>query len=107
MTEQEFHEIYDTLIELTKQGTIPWKRIKQAEYQVEFSRSSVVVQLESDQFGGVHYDMNVYNEDGKLIASSSPWVDELSGVRQFDLDSSALYELIESQIYKYSETTKN
>ena len=107
MTEKELHEIYQNLLDLTKQGMLEWANLGSDTYEINFSRSSITIYFDADlQPYGRAAVMNVYNEDGKLIASSSPLHEESTTVKYFDLDVSELFSLIQSRIYKYSETAK-
>lgn len=108
MTEQEFTEIYSDLLQLTKSKKIQWKRTNDDAYIVTFSRSSVSLGLDNE-YGASEYYMRIYNEDGLLIvAAPVARPDAYSDrVRQFSLDPSDLYRLVEAQIFKYSETSRN
>jgi hypothetical protein len=102
MSEKEVQEIYNRLLELTKAGTIQWKKTDESEYTANFSRSSVALNKEETVF------MTVYNEDGLEIAYVAPHkVDVPEPVKEFILDPSELFDLVEEKVYKHSETTEN
>src|SRR5882672_9492098 len=105
MTEQEFTEIYNDLLQLTRAKKIQWKTQEEG-FSVAFSRSSVNLGLDNDYRVP---NLRIYNDDGLMIAASALPVgdDYADRVRRFSLDPSELYELVESQIFKYSETTRN
>lgn len=107
MTEKEVQEIYSRLLELTKAGTIQWKKTAEEEFTTSFPRSSVAV-------GKIWVSnapeavMWIYNDDGLLVARVS--LNELDvgeGVKEFILDPSELLDLVQERVYKYSETTEN
>jgi hypothetical protein len=107
MTEQEIKEIYDHLLVLTKARAIQWKKTGNSEFAISFSRSSVVVERVWD-FGDLAIAMNVVNEDGLLIAYACRMdLARGSAIVWFDFDPAELFNLIEGQVYKYSETSKN
>lgn len=102
MTEEEVKEIYNRLLELTKAGSIRWKKTNDSEYTTSFSRSSVAVDKEAEAW------MTIYNEDGLPIVYAGPrTVDFPEPVKEFILDPSELFDLVEEKVYKHSETTKN
>ena len=104
MTEKEFTEIYEKLLELTKGRALEWKDMGNQNYELNFPRSSITLYASESPDDVV---MNVLNEDGLLIATNSLFYDEDRRVRRFDLDTSELYNVIQSQMYKYSETAKD
>jgi hypothetical protein len=108
MTEQEIQEIYNQLLALTKAQAIKWKKTGEFEFSVNFSRSSVTVEKEYkyDSFPVV---LRIYNEDGLLVAYAAPeeLQDRDSAVKSFVFDPSELFHLVENQVYKYEETSKN
>jgi hypothetical protein len=106
MTEQEIHEIYNRLLALTKAEAIKWKKTGDSEYSVNFSRSSVVI--EKDYSGDTPLSvLQIYNEDGLLVAYAAPEELNADDAIAFIFDPSELFNLVQNQVYKYSETSKN
>ncbi len=102
MTEQEVQEIYNRLLELTKAGTIQWKKSGEEEFTTSFSRSSIALR------GDDAVIMTIYNEDGLEIAYVAPLqFDVEEGIKEFILDPSELFNLVQEKVYKYSETSEN
>jgi len=107
MTEQEIQEIYNRLLELTKAQAITWKKTGESEYSVNFSRSSVVIEKNLD-YDSSPVLLDIYNQDGLLVAYAAPEDMEREGqVKAFIFDPSELFNLVQNQVYKYSETSKN
>lgn len=112
MTEEEFKEIYNRLLELTKAGTIKWKKTGSSEFTTSFARSSVAVEQDFhhyfDDLDGSPKVLRIYNDDGILVAyGSSHELSEEDGVKVFILDPSELFNLVQEKVYKYSDTTAN
>jgi hypothetical protein len=107
MNEKEFSEIYENLLELTKQRALIWTDDGNDIFQVNFPRSSVSIYLDELPHSGFEAVMNVFNEDGLLIASSSSLYEESTKTKHFNLDVTDLLNIIRSQRYKYSETAKD
>ena len=111
MTEQEVKEIYNRLLEFTKAGAIQWKKTGEEEFTTSFSRSSVTVEIEDtpvDQGGQAAF--KIFNDAGIMVAYAGPMagmgiVD--SAVKEFNLDPSELFNLVQEKVYKYSETSEN
>lgn len=107
MTEQEIREIYNRLIELTKTRMVHWKRTDEAEYTVSFSRSSVVIQKDYN-YEALPTVLKVYNAEGVLVAYAAPIkIDEEKAVKGYIFDPSELFDLVQEEVYKYTETSKN
>jgi hypothetical protein len=110
MTEQEVQEIYNRLLELTKAGQIQWEKTGEKEFTTNFSRSSVSVETEGI-LTGEQAALKIYNDAGFIVAYAAPktGVGFIVGpnVKEFNLDPSELYKLIEESLYKYSETSKS
>lgn len=109
MTEKEIREIYDRLLGLTKSRAIRWKKIGLLEYAVNFSRSSVTVEKIHDFLGDETIVLKVFNENGVLVACAS-LSEELNleeGVKQFTFDPSELFDKVQEEVYKYSDTSEN
>src|ERR1051325_1057469 len=108
MTEQEIQEIYNRLLELTKAQAIKWKKTGASEYSVSFSRSSI-------EIGKVYdYDswpvvLKIYNQDGLPIAYAARVAldDAEMEVKEFRFDPAELFDIVQDQVHKYSETSKN
>jgi hypothetical protein len=109
MTEQEVQEIYDRLLELTKAGTIQWKNTGEWEFTTSFSRSSVTVEMEYILSEEGQAALKIYNDAGLMVAYAAPKPMGISGsgVKEFELDPSELFSLIQDKVYKYSETSEN
>lgn len=112
MTEQEIQEIYNRLLELTKAEAITWKITGESEYSVNFSRSSVVLVKDSlshpNVFSYLVPVLRIYNQDGLLVAYAAPEdMGRETEVKAFMFDPSELFNLVQNQVYKYSETSKN
>ncbi len=110
MTEKEVQEIYNRLLELTKAGKIQWEKTGEEEFASNFSRSSVTVEMRHvfDQGGEVF--LKIYNDAGIMVASASPLAGmglAGSGVKEFNLDPSELYGLIQDTVFKYSDTSRS
>jgi hypothetical protein len=110
MTEQEVHEIYNRLLELTKAGKIQWKRTGEEEFITSFSRSSVTIEIEYLADQGGYAVLKIFNDAGLMVAHVSPMtglgiVD--SGVKEFNLDPSELFNLVQDEVYKYSQTSRS
>jgi hypothetical protein len=108
MTEKEIKEIYDRLLSLTKNHAIRWKKTEDSEYLVNFSRSSVAI----ERYYYPEYVLTVlkvFNEDGILVAyaASQELLDEEEGAKQFVFDPSELFNLVQDEVYKYSQTSEN
>jgi hypothetical protein len=107
MTEKEVQEIYERLLELTKAGAVQWKKTDENEFAANFSRSSVGIGRSATPNNPLTF-MWIYNEDGLLVARIAPVArGESEGVREFMLDPSELFNLVQDKVYKYSETTEN
>jgi hypothetical protein len=107
MTEPEIKEIYDHLLGLTKARAIQWKKTGSSEFAISFSRSSVVIERDWNYQEPV-IAMNVFNEDGLLIAyACGTDLARDEAIVWFDFDPTELFILVEVQVYKYSETSKN
>jgi hypothetical protein len=108
MTEQEIQEIYNRLLALTKAQAIKWEKIGESEYSVNFSRSSVTVGKDYE-YDPLAVAMKIYNQEGLLVAYAASPDDLLveDGVERFNLDPSELFNLAQSEVYRYSETSKN
>lgn len=110
MTEKEIREIYDRLLELTKSQAIRWKKTGRAEYSVSFSRSSVNIE-KNYYYADVPIVLKVYNEDGILVACAAPReleeAEVQEAVKQFNFDPSELFNLVQDEVYKYSQTSEN
>ncbi|MDT5062748.1 MAG: hypothetical protein QOH63_3207 [Acidobacteriota bacterium] len=107
MTEQEIKEIYSHLLGLTKVRAIQWKKTGNSEYAISFSRSTVVVERDWN-FDEPVIAMNIFNEDGLLIAYACETdLARNEAIIWVDFDPAELFNLIEGQVYKYSETSKN
>jgi len=110
MTEKEVQEIYNTLLELTKAGAIQWKKTGEEEFTTNFSRSSVTVEIENNFNDGGQAVLKIYNDAGHLIAYAAHKIGMGvvgSEVKEFDLNPSDLFNLVEERVYKYSETSEN
>ena len=112
MTEKEIQEIYHRLLELTKSRAIRWKKTGEAEYSVSFSRSSVTVEKNyMDIDSGVSLSvLKIFNEEGVPVAyaaARSIFYVGVEGAKPFILDPSELFNLVEEEIYKYSQTSEN
>ena len=111
MTEQEVQEIYNRLLELTKAGKIRWEKTGEEEFTTNFSRSSVTVEIED--IGVVHGGqpvLKIYNDAGRIVAYAAHKIGmgvTGSGVKEFNLNPSELYNLVEESVYKYAETSKS
>lgn len=110
MTEKEVQEIYNRLLELTKTGAIQWKKTGEEEFTTSFSRSSVTVEVEYifDQAGRVV--LKIFNDAGLMVAyaASMTGMGNIgSAVKEFDLDPSELFNLVQEKVYKYSETSED
>ena len=110
MTEQEVKEIYNRLLELTKAGTIQWKKTGEEEFTTSFSRSSVTVEIEYIFDQGGRVVLKIFNDAGIMVAYAAPTtgmgnID--SAVKEFELDPSELFDLVQEKVYKYSETSEN
>jgi hypothetical protein len=109
MTEKEVQEIYNSLLELTKAGAIQWKKTGEEEFTANFSRSSVIITKDHD------YDdpppvLKIFNDSGIMVACAAPDEEDISveyGVKEFNLDPSELFSLVQEKVYRYSETTEN
>jgi hypothetical protein len=108
MTEEEIQEIYNRLLALTKAQAIKWEKIGESEYSVNFSRSSVTVEKDYN-YDPLPVVLRIYNQDGLLVAYAASSDDLLveDGAEGFKLDPSELFDLAQSGVYKYSETSKN
>ena len=110
MTKQEMQEIYNRLLELTKGGKVKWEKVGRSEYVRNFSQSSVAVEKDWNCEPPMIV-LKIYNQDGHLIAIASDDIDALieeeNEVERLTLDPSELFDLVQSQVYKYSETTTN
>ncbi|PYS47926.1 MAG: hypothetical protein DMF68_14735 [Acidobacteria bacterium] len=107
MTEQEVKDIYERLLNLTKARKIHWKKTDNYEYLMNFSRSSVVIEKDFN-YVEPPIVMKVFNEDGVLIAYASlKDLEEGESVKAFNFDTSELFRLVQEQVHKYSETSKN
>lgn len=107
MTEQEIQEIYDRLLDLTKARAIKWKKTDEAEYTTSFSRSSVVIEKKFDYDGGPIV-MQIYNQDGLLVAYAAPNDLDLDfEAKIFVFDPSELYNVVQEEVHQYSETSKS
>jgi hypothetical protein len=109
MTEQEVQEIYGRLLESTRDGKIRWEKTGEEEFTINFSRSSVSIEIEN-VLDGAQAVLKVYNDDGHVIAYAAPTVGvgmaPLSA-KEFELDPSELFSLVQEKTYKYSETYEN
>ncbi len=110
MTEQEVKEIYNRLLELTRAGTILWKKTGEEEFTTSFSRSSVTIEIEDFFDQGGQAALKIFNDAGIMVAYAAPniglgIVDP--AVKEFNLDPSELFSLVQEKVYKYSETTEN
>ena len=107
MTEHEIKQIYSYLLDVTRARRLKWKKTGNYEYTVSFSRSSVTLYRDWE-YEDPPVVMNILNEDGLAIAyASARELYQSESVYSFTLDPSELYELVEEQVYKYSETSKN
>lgn len=108
MTEQEVQEIYNRLLELTKAGTIQWKKTGDEEFMTSFSRSSVTVGIDRG-FSNGEAVLEIYNDTGLRVAYAAPNPMGLTGpgVKEFELDPSELFNLVQEKIYRYTETSEN
>jgi hypothetical protein len=107
MTEQEIREIYNRLVELTKARMVHWKRTDEAEYTVSFSRSSVVIQKEYG-YEALPTVLRVYNAEGVLVAYAAPIeIDAEEAVKGYTFDPSELFDIVQEEVYKYTDTSKN
>ena len=109
MTQEEINEIYDRLLELTSKDAIRWKGRQHllygSDFSVTLSRSSI--ELDRKDASTV---LRIYNDEGLLVAQAVPadYQESISyGVKDFVLDASELYDLVEGKVYKYAETSKN
>jgi hypothetical protein len=109
MTEKEIREIYDRLLDLTKTRAIRWKKTEESEYMVSFSRSSVTVGKDYDRDIEIELiALRIFNEEGLLVAYASLRdLEEDEEVKQFIFDPSKLFDLVQNEVYKYSETSEN
>jgi len=115
MTEQEVQEIYNRLLELTKAGKVKWEQTGENEFTINFSRSSVTVEVEdiSDggQFDGGEPVLKIYNDAGLVVAYAARKIGvgviDDPNVQEFELNPSDLFNLVQEKVYKYSETTEN
>ena len=110
MTEKEVQEIYSRLLELTKAGVIQWKKTGDEEFTTSFSRSSVTVEVEYifDQSGRAV--LKIFNDVGLKVvyAASEIGMGNInSAVKEFELDPSDLFNLVQDKVYKYSETSED
>ena len=98
MTEQEIQEIYNRLLALTKAEAIKWKKTGDSEYSVSFSRSSVVIEKTPDyEYSPVL--LNIYNEDGLLVAyAATEDLERSDEVVVKGLDPSELFYLVRNQV---------
>lgn len=115
MTEKEMQEIYNRLLELTKAGKVQWEKTGEEEFTSNFSRSSVTVEMR--HIFGLRGDIaiKIFNDAGIMVAHAS----NLSGmglvpsravgfsVKEFDLDPSELFDLIQEKVFKYSDTSRS
>lgn len=109
MTEKEVQEIYNRLLKLTKVGRIQWKKTGEEEFTTSFSRSSVIITKDHD------YDdpppiLKIFNDDGIMVACAAPVEEDVTveyGVKEFNLDPSELFDLVQDEVYKYSETSRS
>lgn len=107
MTEKEIREIYDRLLDLTKSRAIRWKKTGESEYSVSFSRSSVTVERDHN-YEELLIVLRIFNEEGLLVACAAlDELDEEQEVKQFVFDPSELFNLVQDEVYKYSETSEN
>lgn len=108
MTEQEIQEIYNRLLELTKAEAITWKSTGESEYSVNLSRSSLVIEKDYG-YEPSPIVLKIYNQDGLLVAYAAleDLGDKRGEVKVFTFDPSELFNLVQDQIYRYSETSKN
>lgn len=107
MTEQELKEIYNRLLALTKARAIQWRKTGGSEYTVSFSRSSIVIETDWNYVEPVIV-MKVFNEDGLLVAyASNKDLAKDEAIMYFDFDPSELFNLVQAQVYRYSETSQN
>ena|ERR1044071_9057110 len=112
MTEKEVQEIYARLLELTKAGTIQWKKTGDSEFTASFARSSITIEqdyeYDFDDLDGPPKVLRIYNDDGILVAyASTHELGAEGGVKEFTLDPSELFNLVQEKVYKYSETTED
>jgi hypothetical protein len=107
MTDQEIQEIYNRLLELTKAQAVQWKKTGDYEYSVNFSRSSVVIEKDYS-LDSAPIVLEIYNQDGLQVAYAAPEdLEENDEIKAFIFDPSELFNLVQNQVYKYSETSKN
>jgi hypothetical protein len=100
-------DIYERLLNLTRARAIRWKKTNDAEFMMNFSRSSVVIERDYN-YVEPPVVMKVFNEDGLLIAYASlTALEEGESVKAFTFDPSDLFRLVQEQVHKYSETSKN
>ena len=113
-------EIYNRLLDLTKADRVKWKKTggfdKTSggyEYTLNFSRSSVTIER-SYAYEPPLTVLKIYNQDGFPIAVAPEDSDEViqemteeDPVEVFPIDPSELFDLVQNQVYKYSETTTN
>jgi len=109
MTEKEVQEIYNRLLELTKAGKIQWEKTGEEEFASNFSRSSVTVEMQ-DMIDPNEVALKIFNDAGIMVAYASPLagiglVD--SGVKEFDLNPSDLFDLIQENVFIYSDTSRS
>src|SRR5688572_29363307 len=109
MTENEIHEIYKRLLELTQLDALQWKKIGDSEFTASFPRSSVTIEQDYNyDFDGPPIVLKIYNNDGIMVACGSPnELDVEGGVKEFILDPSELFNLVQEKVYKYSETSQD
>jgi hypothetical protein len=108
MTEKEIREIYDRLLELTKSHAIRWKKTGGGEYSVSFSRSSVNIEKDYGYVDDVPIVLKIFNEEGLLVAyAATSELEEVEAVKHFIFDPSELFNLVQDEVYKYSETSEN
>lgn len=112
MTEKEVQEIYNRLLEFTKDGAIQWKKTGDSEFTTNFSRSSVTVGRELDMVDDSPVVLKIFNDGGLMVALASTDNDVTSilgetDVKEFILDPTELFNLVREKVYKYSETSEN
>jgi hypothetical protein len=107
MTKEDVHEIYNKLLELTQKQSVQWKYGGFGDYVISFPRSSVGVEYNQNAKAPM---FNIYNDDGRIVAyASSTRNDEATdaGIVWVNFDPSELFNLVQEQFYKYSETSAN
>lgn len=110
MTEQEMREIYERLLELTKQGRLTWRADGDYSFSTSFSRSSISLSssvLNDDMYISM---LDIHNDEGVVIATATNdpnLIVDVPSLFVYPLDPTELLMLVRESVYKYTVTSQN